>query len=138
MTDNIVLRPTVGAPPFDVASIRARLLSKDACFCDPLDTDLLFVVAGEGSRRFVMQERLESEQSRISAGIIEVKSESIVLAIALVGVADLKVMRDLAQWMLDTYQPTISSEVVGDDWTERCAGNIDIMFEPVLPRRASN
>ncbi len=45
-------------------------------------------------------------------------------------------MRDLAQWMLDTYKPTISSEVVGDDWTARCEGNIDIMFEPALPRRA--
>ena len=38
------------------------------------------------------------------------------------------VMREFAQWLMDRDHPRIFSEIEGDEWTDRCGGDVEVLL----------
>ncbi len=131
MPDSIILEPR--ARPFDLPAMRATLLAHPAVVEDPIKQEQLLVVADEESRAHAVRRRLNDPNASIAVGIVIVREKMIHFPIDWIGPPELSIARDLAAWIVSEYQPRIFSEVVGDDWTERCAQGLEPMFSGDIP-----
>ncbi len=95
------------------------------------------MAANRDSRAHAVKRRLDSPDNSIAVGLVVLAEGLIEFPIDWIGSDDLSIVRDLAAWVVAEYQPRIFSEVVEDDWTERCAAGLGPMFPsaiPLLPR----
>jgi len=120
---------------YDAATIRTRLLENEHVIEDVRTTERLQVVCGADAQDYARRCREESEENSFVGGIIVIRRDLVHFAPTEASRKAVETMRELAQWVIDNYPSKISGLVVGDDWTERCAGRVDPMFEPELPRR---
>jgi len=134
MQESINLVPVEGTS-FDVASIRATFLRHPDVIEDIRDAEQLQVVHGRDAQDYARERRSESERASLSGGVILVRSELVHFATTNASREELPTLRDLAQWMLDNHDCRAFGLTDGEDWTSRCAGSIDPMFEPELPPR---
>ncbi len=135
MPDSIILGPQSRA--FDLVMIRKRLLAHPAVVADPLNDTQLLVAANKDSRAHAVKRRRDSPKHSIARRAVVLAEGLIEFPIDWIGSDDLSIARDLAAWVVAEYQPRIFSEVVGDDWTERCSEGLEPMFPsdiPLLPR----
>lgn len=135
MLGSIILEPA-GRGPCDVESIRAHFLAHPAVIERARSADTLQLIAGEEAQGFARRPRLKSEKHSLMGGVVSVQRELVHLVIAEAPEEEVLVMRDVAQWPIDNHRSKISGLVVGDDWAEGCAGSVDPMVGPELPRPA--
>jgi hypothetical protein len=124
----IVFRPADTRGMFDVREVRERLDQWRDCIADPHEADVVLVEHGEVAQDYRRQRRLADPTSSRACGVIVVRAEMVVLDHAWATPEARHVMREFAQWMVGRYRPRVFSEVEGDDWTERCGGDVDVLF----------
>lgn len=134
MPESILLKPA--DRPFDLPAIERILLEHPAICREPNRAEAFLVARDEAARENARQRRLEDPRNSISVGVIRLQQTHLVFAIAFSLPEDLAIMRDLAEQIVAEYQPRILSEIVDDDWTDRCADGLDPMFPDYLPPRA--
>lgn len=124
----IVFEPRPESAAFDVADLRAKLQERPECAPDPHDPDTLLVVGGEPARSWVLRKRAEDPKSSRACGVIIVREKMVALDHGWADPTAREVMRQFARWLFQTYDPRIFSEVEGDEWTDRCGGDVDALF----------
>lgn len=129
MLSEIVFEPRAGAPRFDVELLRRKLFEWPECIQDPHEAETVMVVHGEAGREYYLRKREADSRSSRACGIVTIEPHMVSITQDWADDEERAVMRDFASWLVTTYDPKIGSSVVGDDWTDRCAGNVDILFE---------
>lgn len=114
---------------FDVEALRRKLLEWPECIQDPHEDEVIMVVFGEEGRAYRLEKRTADPRSSRACGIVTIEPHMVSITQDWADDEERAVMRDFARWLVATYDPKIGSSVVGDDWTDRCAGNVDILFE---------
>jgi len=95
---------------------------------DPHEADVVLVEHGEVAQDYRRRRRLENPASARACGVIVVKSEGVVLDHAWASPEARTVMLEFARWLVGRYRPRIFSEVEGDERTDRCGDDIEVLF----------
>lgn len=134
MQECINLVPADGRP-FDVDSIRSHLRKHPHVVDDARSIEQLRIVYGEDAQAH-LRRQIESGAQPLVGSVVVVRDDLVHFTTTYSSKQELPIVRDLAQWVVDSYTCRIFGLVEGDEWTEQCAGSVDPMFEPELPRRS--
>lgn len=130
MEELITLVPALTA--FEMDSLEGEFAAREDCFRDPREgfsARWAFIVHASQESRARIQYRLDQDpRSAVIAGFVAgLPDGTLQLTIGYPDTPTLIIMRDIAQQLMDKYQPRVLNSI-GIDRTDEAAGRADIFF----------